>query len=599
MTAATSQVVTQAFSVTNFDLNALHLLRSEIKTILKNAEKNLTEFYDNPEQAPLLLNSIAMLNQLAAVFRLIQLSGACELTEGVANAMQQLYQHAEQKSESLILSVSQAVIILARYIEFVLLQQTVEPSLLLPTINQLRQLTGQTLLSKQDLLSTDFHQITLANPARNFQPLSELNLDLSVLTTAYRSGLAVALAASDNKPLTETQKQQLNAMYQVCHLIASHTDSLFWQAAQTATKDIVTQLPLTDAQKRIFIFLDQQFHSYLPADDSRFADLVSYACSQQNELAAKLKQQLQSNQLDTEQLKEFARFIIGPDQAIATQLNELLQQEVDTIKAQIHELVTESTPSDDSIAPEVMAELRYEPVSQQLSALASRFRLLQMPQVSERLQQCAEQLLHWQHPTDADLDKLLADLMLAENAAITLSKSHTPGAQAWQLNNPDISIYQLESAYRQLTKACRHILLRLERSISDYLDPINPAHFDAKTDDAAISNESAATTEHYPDEMLHHIPETLQQIAGAIRFLDLTDAATILNNLALYLDNTFYRQGKTLIKRDAKSYAQFAKVADVLLAVDHQLSSREQQHPLDKHALQVGNTSLYQLISVA
>ncbi|PNK61644.1 hypothetical protein [Psychrobacter sp. FDAARGOS_221] len=593
MTAAHTQPATQAISVTNFDLNSLYLLRPEIKTTLRVAEQHLTEFYDDIEQAPLLLDSVASFQQLTAVLELIDLSGASQLTKAIAQALQHLYEQGNNQNKPLILSLSQAVMILERYIEFVLLQETVEPSLLLPIINQLLQLIGQSTLAKNDLISDDFSQITLANPAQNFQSITELGLDQSLLATAYRSGLAVALSVKADVPnhtgqpqLTNDQLQKLDAMFQACHRVAQKSSSLFWQAAQAATKDLAKILPLNEAQKRLFIFLDQQFHNYLPADDQRFADLVSFACLQSNEWAVQLKQSLEHNQLDKAQLNQFAHFMYGPDQKIATQLNELLQQEISDIKVEVHALVNDGSQSEP-------VDVSFDDINHKLLALASTFDLLKLAPVANTLRQSAQQLSQWQQPSDQQLDSFLADLIQAENAAIRMSNAHTPGAQAWQLNNASISIHQLQSAYQDLTEQCRQLLRRLERSISDYLDPINPAH------QANVLGAEETDGSQYPDELLHQIPQTLKQVAGAIRFLELTDAANILNHLALYLEDTFYQDGQTLIKRDAHSYAQFAKVADVLLAVDHQLSARQQQHPLGKHALHVGNSSLYQLLSLA
>ena len=57
-----------AKTATNFDPSSLHILRNEINAVLKDAEMHLREFYDDPDQAPLLLDSASNLSQLSAIF---------------------------------------------------------------------------------------------------------------------------------------------------------------------------------------------------------------------------------------------------------------------------------------------------------------------------------------------------------------------------------------------------------------------------------------------------------------------------------------------------------------------------------------------------
>ncbi|WP_350601739.1 hypothetical protein, partial [Pseudomonas sp. 65/3-MNA-CIBAN-0223] len=81
---------------------------------------------------------------------------------------------------------------LDRYVEFVLLTESVEPTLLLPIINKLNA-HGQLAPIESDYFATfGSSSVIIANPEQNFQPLHELNLDSELLTYAYRSGLGIA-----------------------------------------------------------------------------------------------------------------------------------------------------------------------------------------------------------------------------------------------------------------------------------------------------------------------------------------------------------------------------------------------------------------------
>ena len=124
-------------SATNFDLPSLHLLRSEIDVALKDAEIHLSEFNDDSDQAPLLLDSLEVLSQLADVLKLISLQGGSDLAEAIALCLKKLYDAGDNNDSELIMDISEAIMTLDRYIEFVLLKETLEPTLLLPIINKL------------------------------------------------------------------------------------------------------------------------------------------------------------------------------------------------------------------------------------------------------------------------------------------------------------------------------------------------------------------------------------------------------------------------------------------------------------------------------
>ena len=117
-------------SITNFDLPSLHLLHSEILVTLKNAEIHLSDFNDSQSQAPLLLDSVEVLTQLSRIFDLISLKGGQILSLSIAQGLQQLYDTKDNSNIALIMDLSEAIMTLDRYVEFVLLTETVEPSLL-------------------------------------------------------------------------------------------------------------------------------------------------------------------------------------------------------------------------------------------------------------------------------------------------------------------------------------------------------------------------------------------------------------------------------------------------------------------------------------
>lgn len=548
----------QKLTATNFDLPSLHLLRPEIAVTLHDAEMHLSEFNDDSSQAPLLLDSVDTLAQLAKVLRLIQLEEGYELANSLSAGLQKLYDERDRPNNDMMMDVSEGIMTLARYIEFVLLKETIEPSLLLPIINQLHSDLNQPALQLSDLTANKNSSIAIANPEQNYQPLKSLGIDPKKLVEAYRAGLSVALTAHSTQ-LSPKELEKLKAMQAACELVSKRTDSLFWHAADAAVSDLAGALPLSNLQKRALIFVEQQFNDYLPVNDSRFADLVQFASSRDSQLALQVQRKFSANTLDETQLKTMRRFLFGPDSDVTSTLNQLIQQEIDLIKS-----------ASDSYARQVNLNSSTDEIdtmSQHLHDLSSVFKTLNLNEVSAALTQQIGKVKTWTQPTPDDFDGLLGTLMMAENAAINLAKSHTPGAVTLPVYNQTISLHQIETAHNTLVQESRTAIATIETALNDYLNDTDK-------------------------DILHitPVPDMMRAISGACLFLNLPRQSQLLKRGATVLQNLIEQQGREL------SEHELAKIADIVMSADYYLESLETNKPAGNHAMYVGYRSLQHML---
>ena len=548
----------QKLTATNFDLPSLHLLRPEIAVTLHDAEMHLSEFNDDSSQAPLLLDSVDTLAQLAKVLRLIQLEEGYELANSLSAGLQKLYDERDRPNNDMMMDVSEGIMTLARYIEFVLLKETIEPSLLLPIINQLHSDLNQPGLQLSDLTANKNSSIVIANPEQNYQPLKSLGIDPKKLVEAYRAGLSVALTAQSNQ-LSPKELEKLNAMQAACEMVSKRTDSLFWHAADAAVSDLAGVLPLSNLQKRALIFVEQQFNDYLPVNDSRFADLVQFASSRDSQLALQVQRKFSANTLDETQLKTMRRFLFGPDRDVTSTLNQLIQQEIDLIKS-----------ASDSYARQVNLNSspdEIDSMAQRLHDLSSVFKTLNLNEVSAALTQQIGKVKTWTQPTPNDFDELLGTLMMAENAAINLAKSHTPGAVTLPVYNQTISLHQIETAHNTLVQESRTAIATIETALNDYLNDTDK-------------------------DILHikPVPDMMRAISGACLFLNLPRQSQLLKRGTTVLQNLIEQQG-----RELSEYA-LAKIADIVMSADYYLESLETNKPAGNHAMYVGYRSLQHML---
>lgn len=548
----------QKLTATNFDLPSLHLLRPEIAVTLHDAEMHLSEFNDDSSQAPLLLDSVDTLAQLAKVLRLIQLEEGYELANSLSAGLQKLYDERDQPNNDMMMDVSEGIMTLARYIEFVLLKETIEPSLLLPIINQLHSDLHQPALQLSDLTANKNSSIVIANPEQNYQPLKSLGIDPKKLVEAYRAGLSVALTAQSNQ-LSPKELEKLKAMQAACELVSKRTDSLFWHAAAAAVSDLAGVLPLSNLQKRALIFVEQQFNDYLPVNDSRFADLVQFASSRDSQLALQVQHKFSANTLDETQLKTMRGFLFGPDREVTSTLNQLIQQEIDLIKSASDSYARQDNLNSSTDEIDTMA--------QHLHDLSSVFKTLNLNEVSAALTQQIGKVKTWTQPTPDDFDGLLGTLMMAENAAINLAKSHTPGAVTLPVYNQTISLHQIETAHNTLVQESRTAIATIETALNDYLNDTDK-------------------------DILHitPVPDIMRAISGACLFLNLPRQSQLLKRGATVLQNLIEQQG-----RELSEYA-LAKIADIVMSADYYLESLETNKPAGNHAIYVGYRSLQHML---
>ena len=240
-------------------------------------------------------------------------------------------------------------------------------------------------------------------------------------------------------------------------------------------------------------------------------------------------------------------------------LNQIIQEEVDQIKA-----ASDSYARGENVNTTENIQL----IVEKLQTLASVFKTLNLGDASQNLAQQAKTVQGWQQPTSEDFDSLLSSLMVAENMAIDLAKSRTPGAVTLPLYNQGISRHQLDTAYSILICESRSGVATIENAISHYL--ADPAK-----------------------ELIHlaNLPEIMGNISGACLFLNLTEAYQLLKRTGTYTTHLLENIGTGSMAEE-----QLAKLADIMMSVDYYLESLEVHKPAGSQAMKMGQKSLQSLM---
>lgn len=538
---------------THFDVASLHLVKPEIDLSLAQVESVLSVFVDDDQNTSGLVDAAEAMAQIHGILRLLDLHGASELSGVMASSLKAIADHPIQIQEAHLAAIGEGLMVLHRYLEFVLLRETLLPHLLLPITNTLRQMARLPLLREGHFLATQLQQMPITPTGATADALQHAEQQplIQFLCRMYRQGLSAVLAGRARE---DHYRLMQRAGYEMSRLASGGASALYWQAAHAALEQLEQCRPLTASRQRVLTSIERQFTqpTRLPtlAD---LTDVLALGLCRDHAYASALREQLNIHSVTTDHTSnELARFLFGPNGETIHTVNALVHVEISQIKHQIDGLVRGETPEDGSIS-----------ISERMQLLASTFDMLNLGDAAVELRQQIAIESSWVKGDNQDsLNTLMDALMLAENGMTILDKSYTSGAVMLPLNNMMISLQQLDEARATLVSESRGTIGMAMRALLSY-------------------------TENNNDELhLANVPVMLESVSGAMLFLEAPRGSQILQHTAQYMQQRFSPN------QAAASSDELDRLADALVCIDYYLESIEINKPAGERPFSVGENSL-------
>lgn len=123
------------------NITSLNLVNDELVATIEHAATKLEQFVANTNDGEILQASIEAIEQIRGTLRLIQLYGADMLADEILSVAQTITLGEEQGVDQVLSTLTGAFFILPRYLEYTQQTRRNMPVLLIPYINELRQLT--------------------------------------------------------------------------------------------------------------------------------------------------------------------------------------------------------------------------------------------------------------------------------------------------------------------------------------------------------------------------------------------------------------------------------------------------------------------------
>ncbi|MFZ3192341.1 MAG: hypothetical protein WA154_03905 [Moraxellaceae bacterium] len=538
----------------HFDVASLHLVKPEIDLSLAQVESVLSVFVDDDQNTSGLVDAAEAMAQIHGILRLLNLFGASELSGAMAKSMKDIAEHPSNTREERLAALGEGLMVLHRYLEFVLLRETLLPHLLLPITNTLNQMAGLPLLREGYFLTPHLNiaQITPTGATADALHQPEQQPLMQFLARMYRHGLSAVLAG---RATPDHYRLMQRAGFEMARLATGGASGLYWQAAQSALEQLELCRPLTASRQRVLVAIERQFAQ--PAAVPTLADLtdvLALGTCRDHDTAASLRSQLNLQaQIATDRTSsDLARFLFGPNGEVIHTVNELIHGEISQIKHQIDGLVRGETPEEGAIS-----------ISERMQVLAGTFDMLNLGNAAIQLRQQIALESSWLKGDNQDsLNALMDALMIAENDMTILDKSYTSGAVMLPLNNMMISLHQLDEARATLVSESRGTIGMAMRALLSYIENDNDALH------------------------LANVPVMLESVSGAMLFLEAPRGSRILQQTAQYMHNRFTPD------QAAASGLVLDRLADALVCIDYYLESIEINKPAGERPFSIGEGSL-------
>ncbi|WP_020408875.1 hypothetical protein [Hahella ganghwensis] len=530
---------------TSFDL-----VEKEISNTIEQAELSLERFQENRESGEDLQNCIDFLNQLRGIFTLIELQGGtilCQESVAIAN---EVPVGASEDKNSLLASLSQALFILRRYVEYYDRRREDHPELLLDIINSLRQARNAKPLPDSYFFDVEFQRVTP-------KPLSDTSIQPEVfeyrsrrLRHMYQVGLVSLLKKTERDVGFKLMNRAADGFAKLCK---GSSIAELWKLTSLASRLMLrNNMTLTGTRQRVFMKLERYTREMVKLGKVATAKTISetvakdlvYIIALSGDRSEKIREVLAGFQVapldfDEPKLVAHRSLLMGPGSDVLSSLAKALHEEISHIKDKL-DIIERGIDSDDT---------GLQQISDSLGKLADTLTMLDLKRLSDLAKGLRSKLQEWsktgKQPGDNEL-MLIADSVLNIEQAVSQLEDEGLTFEtdkiAEQKSDIQSSPY-LTEAHIVVVGESQAGLALAKRSITAYL-------------------ESSGDKLH-----LANIQSVLDGVLGALVMIEQTRAAKVLQSMARCIE-------EKLLRSDTKPEDHLLEtLADALTSLEYYVDS--------------------------
>lgn len=544
----------------HFDAISLHIVKAEIDASLAQVEGALSAFIEDNSSTFGLNEAVENMNQIHGVIQLLEITGASDLSDAMSKLLAIIAGNPGETTHAQLSAMSEGLMMLSRYLEFVLLRENQLPQFLLPSINTIRQQLKLPLLREGHFLNAYLSIVQVPKLQFDNQQADVSDKQWQQLLSLYKASLSRII----KKQANSLDYKAISLVGYFAHAKSKATPSaLYWYAASNALSDL-NQCQLSDTRLRVLVQVERalasftkQPNEFVPSLDD-MSDILSLAGCRDHQESAVLREQLGLDDYlmnDTES-SLLARYLFGPDSNTIHITTQLMHEQIADIKNKI-----------DSLQHGDQVDVSFNDIAEQIYQVSQALSLLNLKDAAEVTRKQSSIVSQWRDLNNMDQVNALMDaLLFTGNQLSMLDRQYIAGADTLPFNNPYISLPQLDEANTTVIQECRDSLALSMSSLTAYLES------------GDVLN-------------MNNVPAMFESIAGAMLFINAPLGHEILNGAAQYVAKAFAPD------QQKPNDQHIALLANAIMSVDHYLESLQQRKPISIHPFDVGLESAKQLMA--
>ncbi len=195
-----------------FKLTSLNLVHDELVAAIEQSASKLEQFVAQRENEELLNECIAGIKQISGTLELIQLRGADLLAGDLLKLAGELAHTRDEDMEEPLSVLTAAFFILSRYLEYVQKTRRSVPALLIPHINEMRQICKTPLLPESHFFQANVEARRKGVRPGSAVPGEEMAALVRRLRHMYQVGLLNVLKSKQIKPSLAMMQRALERL---------------------------------------------------------------------------------------------------------------------------------------------------------------------------------------------------------------------------------------------------------------------------------------------------------------------------------------------------------------------------------------------------
>jgi hypothetical protein len=539
---------------------------------IEQASTHLETFISERENLKVLEDCIGSLQQIRGSLDLIQLYGACELAGEILSTASQIdTEHPDQLDDKLS-ALTKGFFVLSCYFEYTQQHEVGMPVLLIPYINDIRQVNRQPLLPESyfEQGKNDYRC------PKGTVPILPNDEELTIMLRRFRHMYQVGLLGVIKEVSIDSSLMLMQRASEKVHRLSKGSDSetLWWLATHALSAFKEGEINPTVTRKRLFALLDKELRILEKEGVAAFAKPLS--AQMLNDLAyyiaisnvdkpefEKIKQLFNLSDIGyTESiLQQESISLTGPSANTVQSVADVLRVELNIVKENIERIQSADGVFEEDYADTIDRMQRVKDILN-VVGLTSASNVIEKPLALLNTAEESKEGLS----DDSNMEVVNA-LLYVESVINSLAKRNFSGDKLAELNqltqNEMISSHHLHDTQLVVIDEAENGLTAIKQALTTFSDSsFDKAH-------------------------LESIPALLNELRGGVTILGLPRAAAIVTSCTTFVIETLMATDET-----AALEHMLETFADALICLEYYLDCMKVDKNVSPDTLAVAEESL-------